>query len=131
LTRDPELKKVGTQDTSVVNFTVAISRYYKNKTTGENVKETEFVPCVAWDSGADLIHQLFHKGDPILVEGTLREEKWEKEGEKRSRFIVRVSNFETLKPKSVETGTTTTPVDQTTTPATPEVPTNTEAAIPF
>ena len=73
LARDPELRVVNTggKQTSVVNFTVAVSREY-TKSNGEKDKVTTFVPCEAWDSGAEIIGQSFKKGDLVLVEGSLR-----------------------------------------------------------
>ena len=60
LARDPEMRVVNTggKQTSVVNFTVAVSREY-TKANGERDKVTTFVPCEAWDSGAEIIGQSF------------------------------------------------------------------------
>ena len=94
LARDPELRVVNTngKQTSVVNFTVAVSREY-TKANGEKDKVTTFVPCEAWDSGADVIAQSFKKGDLVLVEGALRNDSWEKDGVKHNSLKVRVNNF--------------------------------------
>lgn len=94
LARDPELRVVNTngKQTSVVNFTVAVSREY-TKSNGEKDKVTTFVPCEAWDSGADIIAQSFKKGDLVLVEGALRNDSWEKDGVKHNSLKVRVNNF--------------------------------------
>jgi single-strand DNA-binding protein len=94
LARDPELRVVNTggKQTSVVNFTVATSREY-TKANGERDKITSFINCEAWDSGADVIGQSFKKGDLVLVEGSLRNDSWEKDGVKHSSLKVRVNNF--------------------------------------
>ena len=51
LARDPEVRSVNTNNgkktTSVVNFTIAVSREY-TKASGERDKITTFVPCEAW-----------------------------------------------------------------------------------
>lgn len=94
LTRDPEVRTVtiGSKQTSVVNFTVATSREY-TKANGEKDKVTTFVPCEAWDSGAEIIAESFKKGDLVLVEGSLRNDSWEKDGVKHSTLKLRVNNF--------------------------------------
>jgi len=94
LARDPEVRVVNTggKQTSVVNFTVAVSREY-TKANGEKDKVTTFVPCEAWDTGAEIIADSFKKGDLVLVEGSLRNDSWEKDGVKHNTLKVRVNNF--------------------------------------
>jgi len=94
LARDPELRNVNTggKQTSVVNFTVAVSREY-TKASGDKDKITSFINCEAWDSGAEMISESFKKGDLVMVEGSLRNDSWEKDGVKHSSLKVRVNNF--------------------------------------
>jgi single-stranded DNA-binding protein len=82
LARDPELRSVNTggKQTSVVNFTIAVSREY-TKASGEKDKITSFINCEAWDSGAETIAE------------SLRNDSWEKDGVKHSSLKVRVNNF--------------------------------------
>lgn len=95
LTRDPELRHIssaGEKKTAVVNFTVAVSREF-SRANGTKDKVTSFISCEAWDSGAETIANSFKKGDLVLVEGTLRNDSWEKDGVKHSTLKVRVNNF--------------------------------------
>ena len=94
LTRDPELRKIesGSRCVSVVNFTIAVSREY-TKASGDKDKVTTFINCEAWDSGAEVIAESFRKGDLVMVEGSLRNDSWEKDGVKHSTLRVRVNNF--------------------------------------
>jgi single-strand DNA-binding protein len=94
LARDPELRVVNTggKQTSVVNFTIASSREYQ-KNNGEKQKDTSWVDCEAWDSGAEVIAESFKKGDLVFIEGSLRNDSWEKDGVKHSKPKVRVNNF--------------------------------------
>lgn len=92
LTRDPELRSVS-EKTDVVNFGIAVNRRF-NKANGDKGEETNFFDCEAWDSGARTIYQYLAKGDPILIEGELKNDNWEKDGQKFSRTKVRVSSFE-------------------------------------
>jgi len=98
LARDPELRTITTgagRETQVANFTVAVSRFFK-RADGTSDRDTVFIPCEAWDTGAKSIEKLLKKGDPILLEGSLKMESWEKDGTKHSRMKVRVSNFDKL-----------------------------------
>ena len=97
LTRDPEIKvlDMNGRRVTVANFTIAVSRHFK-KANGERDKDTTFIRCEAWDSGAETIGKYCAKGEPILVEGSLKVENWEKDGVKQSTTRVRVSNFELL-----------------------------------
>jgi single-strand DNA-binding protein len=108
LARDPEVRVVttGNKQTSVVNFTVATSREY-TKANGDKDKITSFINCEAWDSGAEIIANSFKKGDLVLIEGSLRNDSWEKDGVKHSTLKVRVNNFSKItrlsNPKSKST----------------------------
>ena len=104
--RDPELRTVGgSNGTSVINFTIATSREY-TKADGTRDKITSFINCEAWDSGAETISSTFKKGDLVFVEGSLRNDSWEKDGVKHSTLKVRVNNFakitKTSRKKNVE-----------------------------
>jgi len=94
LARDPEVRTVSTggKQTAVVNFTVATSREY-TKASGEKDKITSFINCEAWDTGAEIIGESFKKGDLVMIEGSLRNDTWEKDGVKHSSLKVRVNNF--------------------------------------
>lgn len=92
LARDPELRVVGEKQTSVVNFTVATSREF-TRADGSQDKITSFIQCEAWDSGAEAIANSLKKGDPVMVEGSLRNDSWEKDGVKHSTLKVRVNSF--------------------------------------
>lgn len=110
LARDPELRVISSngKQTSVVNFTVAVSREY-TKANGEKDKVTSFINCEAWDTGADIIGASFKKGELVMIEGSLRNDSWEKDGVKHSTMKVRVNNFSKItkisKPKQEESDT--------------------------
>lgn len=97
LARDPEARTVNSngRQTSVANFTLATSREF-TKQNGETDKITTFVQCEAWDTGAEAIADTLKKGDLVMVEGSLRNDSWEKDGVKHSTMKVRVNNFAKL-----------------------------------
>lgn len=97
LARDPEIRIVNPngKQTSVANFTIAVSREFI-KQNGEQDKITTFVQCEAWDTGAEAISDSLKKGDLVMVEGSLRNDSWEKDGVKHSTMKIRVNNFAKL-----------------------------------
>lgn len=81
MTDDAELKNTNS-GLEVVNFKVAVDRFAKDK---DGNKITDFIPCVSFGKGAAFISQYFHKGDGIVVEGSLQMRNYtDKEGNKRT-----------------------------------------------
>ena len=93
LTRSPELKMTPS-GVKVVNFGLASNERWTDSASGEQRESVTFVECKAWNRTAESIFEYFKKGDPILIEGTLRFESWQTEdGQKRSRLKIRVSRW--------------------------------------
>lgn len=69
LTADPELRQTQSGISSC-RFTVAVSRKYADKSTGE--RQADFITCTAWRQTAEFISRFFTKGKMIAVEGCLR-----------------------------------------------------------
>ena len=89
LTKDPEIRYTPGGD-AVLNFTVGTNRRYKTK-DGEQKEEVAFVACTAWGKTAENINTYLKKGDPIFVEGRIKQEEYEdKEGKKQSKTKVTV-----------------------------------------
>ena len=99
LGKDPELKELET--TSVVNMSLATSETWKDK-DGNKKEKTEWHTLQAWGKTAEILSKYFKKGDPITVTGQLIYQKWEKDGVKHERAIVKVVSFEFL-PKPAQT----------------------------
>lgn len=93
LVNDPELYPV--KDTKVVRFRLAIPGRRFKRANGEVVQERAFTECQAWDTGAEIIHKHFRRGDPIIIHASLRTENWtDKEGKHHSKNVYRVDEFE-------------------------------------
>ena len=81
LTHDPEFKTTQS-GVSVVSFSIACERDFKNKETNE--KETDFINVQAWRNTAEFISKYFSKGRMIVVEGRLQTRKYQdKDGNNR------------------------------------------------
>lgn len=94
LTRDPEVRQIPS-GMSVADLGLAINESYKNK-AGELVETTCFVDVVVWGKTAENCGQYLRKGAPILVEGKLQLDTWEKDGEKRSKLRVNANRVQFL-----------------------------------
>lgn len=80
LTADPELKQTP-NGIYVTSFTVAVDRLGKEKAA-------DFIRIEAWRQAAEFICRYFTKGKPIGIDGSIRVDQYEKNGEKRSSFKV-------------------------------------------
>ena len=94
LTRDPEVRQIPS-GMSVADLGLAINESYKNK-SGEQVETTCYVDVVVWGKTAENCGQYLRKGSPILVEGKLQLDQWEKDGEKRSKLRVSADRVQFL-----------------------------------
>ena len=96
----PQLKKIESLNISVVNFTIATNRRYKNK-DWNLLEDTEYHKCVAYDKQADLLSTYLTKGKKRYVEGKLRTKKWQ-DSHGIDRFTTEsiVENFIFLEKKS-------------------------------
>ncbi|MDO9543235.1 MAG: single-stranded DNA-binding protein [Kiritimatiellia bacterium] len=86
LTRDPEIRYTQTGK-AIADLNLAINRRYKTS-SGELKEDTCFVNIVAWERQAELAGEYLRKGSSVIVEGALRLDQWEANGEKRSRLRV-------------------------------------------
>ncbi len=94
LTRDPEIRYIPSGK-AVADLNMAINRKYKTN-SGEFKEETCFVGVVVWDRQAETAGEYLKKGSAIFVEGSLRYEQWETNGEKKSRLRVNADRIQFL-----------------------------------
>lgn len=92
LTRDPELA-FAASGTAHARFGVAVGTRRKSKDGQWEDGETAFWDCVAFRSLAEHITETLHKGDRVIVVGTLSPEKYEKDGQERRSLKVLVDNI--------------------------------------
>ena len=86
LTRDPEMRYTP-QGTSVCNFGLAVNRKYKQADDAK--EEVMFINIVVFGKQADTCGQYLNKGSSALIEGRLKENRWETEdGQKRSKHEI-------------------------------------------
>lgn len=86
LTRDIELRYTS-GGTAVTDVGLAVNDRRKSA-NGEWVEETTFVDVTLWGRTAEVAGQYLGKGAPVLIEGRLKLDTWETDGQKRSKLHV-------------------------------------------
>lgn len=104
LGRDPEVRHTGS-GTPVCNFTLATDEGYRDKTSGEWQKRTEWHRIVAWARLAEQCSNLLSKGKLAFIEGRLQTREWnDREGNKRVTTEIVASVMRVLTPKGAGGG---------------------------
>lgn len=85
LTRDPELRYIAS-GTAVSDIGLAVNDRVKRN--DQWVDETTFVDVTLWGRTAEVANEYLSKGSPVLIEGRLKLDSWEKDGQKRSKLFV-------------------------------------------
>lgn len=86
LTRDVEVKYLQS-GMAVAEVGLAVNDRRKNQ-QGEWIEETTFVDVTMWGRTAEIAAEYLGKGSPVLIEGRLKLDQWETEGQKRSKLRV-------------------------------------------
>ena len=89
LTKDAESRMAG--ENEVAKFSLAVNGYKDS---------VEFFDCEFWKPGGVLEYLV--RGTQVLVEGEIQTQQWEKDGERKSRKIVRVLRLQLLGGKKKE-----------------------------
>lgn len=93
LTRDAELKyTAGGQ--AVCKFSIAVNRRRKNGDQWED--EPNFFDIVLWGRQGESLSQYLVKGKPVGVDGELRQDRWQQDGQNRSKVEIVASNIQLL-----------------------------------
>lgn len=78
---------------AVASFTIAVDR---RMSKGQENKETDFVPIVAWERLGEICNEYLTKGKLICIQGSLRTRTYEKDGEKRKAFEINANEMQML-----------------------------------
>lgn len=85
LTKDPDVRYTPS-GVPVTTARIAVTTKYKQ---GDETREdTLFIDVVIFGKQAEISGQYLSKGNPVLVEGRLRERRWEAEGTQKSKVEV-------------------------------------------
>ena len=93
LTRDAELKYTANGQ-AVCKFSVAINRRRKNGDQWED--EANYFDIVLWGRQGEAVNQYLLKGKTVGIEGELRQDRWQQDGQNRSKVEIVANNIQLL-----------------------------------
>jgi single-strand DNA-binding protein len=85
LTRDMEIKYT-TGGMAIGNFAIAVNRRTKKGDAWQD--EASFFDCKLFGKSAEGINQYMTKGKQVAIDGTLTQERWEKDGQNHSKTVI-------------------------------------------
>ena len=91
ITRDPEKRTAG--ETSLIQFGIAVNEFRGEK------QYANFFDVTVWGNRAKALAGILKKGMKVAIDGSLRYETWEKDGEKRSKVSITAQQVEWFAPK--------------------------------
>ena len=93
LTRDAELKYTNS-GFAILKFSLAVNRSVKKDDSWQD--EVSFFNAVIFGKRAESLAQYMLKGKQIGIAGELKQDRWEQEGQSRSRVEIVVNNLQFL-----------------------------------
>ena len=87
-----DIQKVG----ETTKLTVSIATNKSVKQNGEWKNKASFFEVVMWGKLADNLRKYFVKGKGIAVVGTLDQDRWEKDGQKKSKIYITANEVKLL-----------------------------------
>jgi len=93
VTRDAELKYTAS-GTALCNFAIAVNRRVKKGDQWSD--EASFFDLTLWEKQAENLNKYLVKGTQVAVQGELRQDRWEKDGQKFNKIQVFVNNLQLL-----------------------------------
>jgi single-strand DNA-binding protein len=105
LTNDPEFTMTKNNNTPICKFSIA-----NNRGNGDSAETVSFFNIIAWKKTAELCNQYLKKGSQVIIEGTLRQNRFQDQnGQNRSRVEIVANNVQFIgeKPESGNQGQST------------------------
>lgn len=93
LTRDAELKFTNS-GVPVTKFSVAVNRSRKSGDQWE--EEVSYIDIVLWGKLGESLNKYLQKGKQVAIEGEIRQNRWEQDGQTRSKIEIYASNVQLL-----------------------------------
>lgn len=93
LTRDAELKYTS-GGMAVCKFSIAVNKF--RKSGEQRTEETHFFDIVLWGRSGESLNQYLIKGKQVAIDGELRQNRWEQDGQPRSKIEIVANNVQLL-----------------------------------
>ena len=95
LGRDPETRYMPSGG-AVTNVSVATSKSWRDRDSGEQKERTEWHRVVFFNRLAEIANEYLKRGSKVYVEGELRTREWEREGQKHYTTEIVASEMQML-----------------------------------
>ena len=92
LTSNPDMKYTQS-GVAVANFSIAVDRDFKNK---DGERETDFFDVTCWRGLAETVGNNLTKGRLVAVQGRLQQDRWQQDGQNRSKVVVTADKVQFL-----------------------------------
>lgn len=97
LTRDPEIRYGGANNTAVARYSLAVDRRFKQ----DGQPEADFFNVVSFGKAGEFVEKYLHKGTKIVIEGELHNNNYEnKDGQMVYGMNIVTRNIEFAESKS-------------------------------
>jgi single-strand DNA-binding protein len=93
LTRDAELKYTP-GGLAISSFSIAVNR--RRKSGDQWIDEVSYFDINLYGKSAESLKQYLTKGKQVAVDGELRQDRWEKDGQNHSRIVIVANNVQLL-----------------------------------
>lgn len=93
ITRDAELRYTGS-GSALCSLSIASNRRVKKGDGWED--EASFVDMTLWGKQAEGLNKYLTKGTQVAVNYSLKQERWEKDGQKHSKLALQVEDIQLL-----------------------------------
>lgn len=79
---------------AVCKFDIAVNK--RRKQGEQYMDEVSFFPVVLWGRSGESLNQYLIKGKQVAVKGELRQNRWEQDGQSRSKIEIMANNVQLL-----------------------------------
>lgn len=93
LTRDSELRYTN-NSMAIAKFSIAVNR--RTKKGDQWTEEASFFDCSMFGKSAEGVNQYLTKGTQVAINAELRQERWEQDGQNRSKVALVVNSLTLL-----------------------------------
>ena len=98
LTKDMELAYLQS-GSAIGTFSLAVGRTYKDG-KGQKVDDVSYIDVKLFGKVAETLKQFLTKGKQIAVTGSIKQDRWEKDGQKHSKISILANTVQLLGGKS-------------------------------
>lgn len=100
LTKDPECKEAG--NSKVCKFAIAINEFYYSN--GDKKQNTIYIDVECWSKQAENCTKFLSKGKKVAIDGKLKVNSWEKNGQKYNKIYCLAEKVHFLGGEDIDSG---------------------------